>query len=153
VESSLNPIALLTVCIFGLIIVAVCCIIAAYWLGFSIKDLPDIIAIDIITNLLVKIVGNDEDRKEAVQQFMQKLKIYITLGQILSSMKFVFNAIPPVNFRKLTNIFSVLVKLFLVIVNINIIITIIICVYRISISLRYLESRVISNMILLIIYC
>jgi hypothetical protein len=111
VESKLNPFAAVIVSIVGLIGLITLGIRAISWLGIDLQDIQDVALMDLLSHFLAKLFGNnDEDRVERIRQFMQKCKIYITLGQILSALSFVFNAVPPASFNKLTNVLSILVS-------------------------------------------
>ena len=111
VESKLNPFAAVIVSIVGLIILISLGKSSISWLGIDLQDIQDVNLMDLLSNFLVKLFrSNDEDREERLRQFMLKCKIYITLAQILSALSFVFNAVPPSTFNKLTNVLSVLVS-------------------------------------------
>ena len=111
VESKLNPFAAVIVSIVGLIMLITLGIRAISWFGIDLQDIQDVTLMDLLSRFLVKLCpSNDEDREDRIRQFMLKCKIYITLAQILSALSFVFNAVPPSTFNKLTNVLSVLVS-------------------------------------------
>lgn len=80
------------------------------YLGIDITTIQDITVYDVMTQILQKLFGKNGNHESEIKEFLQKIKIYIALCQILSSLVIVFNAVPPINFSRVILVFSTLVS-------------------------------------------
>lgn len=110
-RTQLNPFAAAIVGVTGLLFGVWLINFILKQMDMNVQEMTAITSYYVMTRILVKALGiKDENREEKISLFLQKLKIYITLCQILSSLVIVFNAVPPINFSRITNVFSILVS-------------------------------------------